>query len=327
MSLSRVFVVLLATLSFLGASLGAHAGIGILPIQDQDIPSGKTLVVPIPASDPGGPARSYTVTISAPTVTTGSTTVSATNAGITAVIRTGDPHFTLGVSYTDSNSIIRTGTMEFQLLRELTPVTTQIIAGLAEGGFYSPRTSGTGTRYITFHRVVPGFVIQGGDPNGDGTGGPGFTFPDEFNSALIFSGTAGQLAMANSGHGVNSGGSSSETAYKALHSFAALAGGTNADGAEPSATLVAGTGGVFYGTAKVGGTAGAGTVFQVATSGTAGATVAALHSFTGGNDGGNPAAGLVTGTDGNLYGATVAGGVNGEGTIFQLTTSGSLATL
>lgn len=191
MSHSRALAFLLATLL---AAPFVQAQIGIQPIPDQDIPSGKTLVVPIPATDPGGPARSYTVTVGPPSTT-------STTAGIVATIRTGDPHFTLGVSYTDSNSVMQTGTMEFQLLREFSPVTTKIIGGLAEGGFYSPSEVSGSTKYITFHRVVAGYIIQGGDPNGDGSGGPGFSFENEFSSSLIFSATAGQLAMANSGNG------------------------------------------------------------------------------------------------------------------------------
>jgi len=195
--------VLLAAVFLLAAS-PARAGIGIQSIPDQDIPSGKTLVVPIPAMDPGGPARSYTVTVGPPGVSAVSGTATITGScGINATIRTGDPHFILGVSYTDSNSVAQTGTMEFQLLREFAPVTTQIIAGLAQGGFYSPTTSGG---FVTFYRIVvppnnpTPFVIQGG-PLGSGLRGAGFTFPNEFSNALIFSGS-GQLAMANSGYGI-----------------------------------------------------------------------------------------------------------------------------
>ena len=65
--------------------------------------------------------------------------------------------------------------------------------GLVEANFYDN---------LTFHRVVPDFVIQGGDPPGDGTGGPGFQFDDEFHPDAIFTGDA-QLAMANSGKDTN----------------------------------------------------------------------------------------------------------------------------
>ena len=54
----------------------------------------------------------------------------------------------------------------------------------------------------TFHRVIPQFMIQGGDPTGTGTGGPGYAFRDEFDSALNFD-RPGRLAMANSGPNTN----------------------------------------------------------------------------------------------------------------------------
>jgi uncharacterized repeat protein (TIGR03803 family) len=196
----RAPALLLATLLVLDAP-AVHGAIGIVPIATQNIPSGKTLVVPIVAADPGGPARTYTVTIGAPT-TNGVT--AATAAGIVATIRTGDPHLSLGVHYYapsgggGGSEVAETGTMEFQVLREFSPITAGFIDGLTEGGFYSPNSPKTIGTYVTFTRVAQGFVIQGGDPTGTGDGGPGFTFPSEFNSALIFSASAGQLAMANS---------------------------------------------------------------------------------------------------------------------------------
>src|SRR5208282_440901 len=68
--------------------------------------------------------------------------------------------------------------------------TVDVIQGLTAGGLYTSNT--------IFHRVVPGFIIQGGDPATNGTGGPVFRYDDEFNPSAIFSGN-GQLAMANSG--------------------------------------------------------------------------------------------------------------------------------
>ena len=327
MARSRSLALLLATFCLLAAPL-AHAQIGIQPIQDQTLPSGKTLVVPIPATDGTGPARSYTVTIGPVTQVSGTTTVSATNAGIHALIRTGDPHFNVGVSYTDSNSVQQTGTMEFQLLREFAPLTTQIIAGLTQGGFYNPVTSGTTTTYVPFHRVVPGFVIQGGDPTGTGAGGPGFTFQSEFNKNLIFSGTAGQLAMANSGYGVNQFQTVDTPSFKTLHIFSALAKGANADGANPFDSLVIGSDGNFYGTASAGGAKGNGTIYRLTTTG----TFQTLHSFGAlGNglnaDGAKPYAALLSASNGILYGTTISGGAKGNGTIFQVTSAGVLKTL
>ncbi|HTK30173.1 MAG TPA: peptidylprolyl isomerase [Vicinamibacterales bacterium] len=90
------------------------------------------------------------------------------------------------------------------------PKTVDNFAGLAEGSkeWTDPRTGRTvkqpyydGT---VFHRVIDGFMIQGGDPLGQGTGGPGFTFADEFHPKLRHSG-AGMLSMANRGPNTNGG--------------------------------------------------------------------------------------------------------------------------
>lgn len=66
------------------------------------------------------------------------------------------------------------------------PETVANFVKLAKKGFYDG---------LRFHRVVPGFVVQGGDPNGDGSGGPGYTIKDEFNSRKHLTGT---VAMARS---------------------------------------------------------------------------------------------------------------------------------
>jgi len=62
---------------------------------------------------------------------------------------------------------------------------------------YKPLYDGT-----IFHRVIPGFMIQGGDPKGNGTGGPGYRFEDEFEAGLLFD-RPGLLAMANAGPNTN----------------------------------------------------------------------------------------------------------------------------
>ena len=81
------------------------------------------------------------------------------------------------------------GTFEIELFEDKTPITTKNFIDLTEKGFYNG---------VIFHRVIDGFMIQGGDPDGTGMGGPGYTIEDEFLSDLQFTGE-GILAMANTG--------------------------------------------------------------------------------------------------------------------------------
>lgn len=80
------------------------------------------------------------------------------------------------------------GTIKFELYEKDAPITTKNFIDLAQKGFYDG---------LTFHRVVPGFVIQGGDPKGDGTGGSGKTIPLEIAPNLTHK--KGAVAMARSG--------------------------------------------------------------------------------------------------------------------------------
>lgn len=77
------------------------------------------------------------------------------------------------------------GIIKFELFEDKTPITTKNFIDLADSGFYNG---------LTFHRVEPGFVIQGGDPNGDGTGGSGKTIPLEIHPDLKH--VKGAVAMA-----------------------------------------------------------------------------------------------------------------------------------
>ncbi|HSF60086.1 MAG TPA: peptidylprolyl isomerase [Gaiellaceae bacterium] len=83
------------------------------------------------------------------------------------------------------------GTIELELFDEDAPRTVQNFSKLASDGYYDG---------LVFHRVIPDFMIQGGCPRGDGTGGPGYSFEDEFNDHPV---ARGYLAMANSGPNTN----------------------------------------------------------------------------------------------------------------------------
>jgi peptidyl-prolyl cis-trans isomerase B (cyclophilin B) len=83
------------------------------------------------------------------------------------------------------------GPIEVELFDEDAPKTVENFRKLAGDGFYDG---------LIFHRVIPDFMIQGGCPEGTGTGGPGYTFEDEFNDNKI---VRGALAMANAGPNTN----------------------------------------------------------------------------------------------------------------------------
>ncbi len=83
------------------------------------------------------------------------------------------------------------GAIRLELFPDDSPKTVENFERLAREGFYDG---------LTFHRVIPDFMIQGGCPRGDGTGGPGYTFEDEINEHRV---VRGALAMANAGPDTN----------------------------------------------------------------------------------------------------------------------------
>jgi len=169
----------------------AFAAPVIDPIPNASIPAGKTLILPVTASSPNGRPLTFTATSSTNRITIGIHTnnpfwkmsvVQAAAANAPGAFQT---PFRGGVV-----TVTNIGDMTFMLFRDLAPHTVDVIQGLTAGGLYTSNT--------IFHRVVPGFVIQGGDPNTNGSGGPVFRYDDEFHPRAIFSGN-GQLALANSG--------------------------------------------------------------------------------------------------------------------------------
>jgi len=92
------------------------------------------------------------------------------------------------VNQTAVITLERGGEIRMEFFPEDAPKTVENFVGLAKKGFYNG---------LAFHRVVPDFVVQGGDPKGDGTGGPGYQIKAEFNKQKHVRGT---LAMARSQH-------------------------------------------------------------------------------------------------------------------------------
>jgi peptidyl-prolyl cis-trans isomerase A (cyclophilin A) len=102
------------------------------------------------------------------------------------------------------------GNFSIQLFDDLAPKTVANFTGLADGSkeWTDPRTGKKSTapyyNGTIFHRVIDGFMIQGGDPLGQGTGGPGYKFADEFHPKAKHT-KAGVLSMANAGPNTNGG--------------------------------------------------------------------------------------------------------------------------
>ncbi len=161
------------------------------PIGNVTIPAGKSLIIPVTATSPNGRPLTFTAT-------------SSTNR-IIVQVHTNNPFWKMtvvqaapadapGAFQTPFRGVTETvtniGDMTFMLFRDIAPHTVDVIQGFTMSGLYTSNT--------IFHRVVPGFVIQGGDPSTNGSGGPVFRYDDEFNTNALFSGN-GQLALANSG--------------------------------------------------------------------------------------------------------------------------------
>jgi uncharacterized repeat protein (TIGR03803 family) len=184
----------------------------------------------------------------------------------------------------------------------------------ANGNFYGTSTgpqNGFGTVFemTTNGAVTPLYSFTGRD---DGA------YPE---AGLVQAADGDFFGTTSSGGTNDSGTVFSITSSGAFSQVMSFVGGD--DGDDPQAPLVQGTNGNFYGTTYQGGTAGYGVVFEL----TANGALTSLYSFTNGQDGANPAGGLVQGTDGNLYGTTYTGGANHDGVLFNITPQGALTVL
>jgi uncharacterized repeat protein (TIGR03803 family) len=185
------------------------------------------------------------------------------------------------------------------------------LAGLvqgSDGNFYGTTTSGGTSQSGTVFKISPegSFSSLCSFTGGNDGANP---------QACLVQGSDGNFYGTTQFGGTNQSGTvfkiSPEGSFTSLYSFT----GGN-DGEYPYGGLVQGRDGNFYGTTLFGGVNGGhGTVFKISANG----SFSSLYSFTGGNDGANPQAGLVEGRDSNFYGTTVNGGVGGVGTVFQLT--------
>lgn len=148
--------------------------VNLAGIANTDQPNTKPLFIPVTATNtPNGP-----VTI----------TASSDNTSVTTKVVAGGRSVKLDVSGTDATGAAFTGSLTIRLFEDVAPLATGTIIQLANEGFYNGKL---------FHRVLPGFVIQGGSPNGDGIGGSSKPdVVDEFNSQYTFA-SNGIVAMAN----------------------------------------------------------------------------------------------------------------------------------
>jgi uncharacterized repeat protein (TIGR03803 family) len=195
-----------------------------------------------------------------------------------------------------------------------------IIQG-TDGNFYGTTSYGGSSNNCGLSSCGTVFKVT---PSGSFTLVHSFSGADGYlTQAGLVQGTDGNFYGAATAGGTYDAGTvfriSPSGTFTSLHTF------SGGDGANPiQGSIIQGTDGNLYGTTISGGAHGAGTVFEI----TQGGTFTSVYSFLGGAvDGSGPSNGLVQGSDGEFYGTTQAGGVDGRGTIFKISSSGALTLL
>jgi uncharacterized repeat protein (TIGR03803 family) len=197
---------------------------------------------------------------------------------------------------------------------------TNQVAGL--GSTVTLRVMAAGMTSLSYQWQLNGTNIA----DGGNISGSGLTNLTLANIGPVDAGTYSVIVSNAAGSVTSAGATLSVIMPPSIYAFT-----DGSDGGNPVSGIIQGLDGNFYGTTQVGGAytgldpsgIGFGTVFQLATNG----LLNTLYSFTGGNDGANPAATLVQGSDGMLYGTTFEGGTNGLGTVFQISTNGVFTSL
>jgi uncharacterized repeat protein (TIGR03803 family) len=200
------------------------------------------------------------------------------------------------------------------------PITGLIQA--TDGNFYGVTGYGGAYGFGTVFKITPSGTLT--SLYSFCSGGVGNCTDGDMPFAALVQATNGNLYGATSGGGTDDDGTIFEItptgALTTIHSF------DNTDGSGPFAGLVQATDGNLYGTTVGGGVTGAGTVFKITPSGTL-TTIYSFCSLSSCADGENPSAALVQATNGKFYGTTTIYGTLFEGTIFEITSTGTLTTL
>ena len=275
---------------------------------------GAAATFDLDVSRDGGPWRRIATAVPAASATTGSYAWTVTPvATIDARIRVSASTGATGVSDSFSIQLAATLDLTYEVMAEFAIPERYPIGALvqaSDGNYYGSSAYAGASNIGSIFRMTPSGVLtdlysitssDGPTPYGGLTEGP---------DGAQYGTTAGELTGSGSLFRITLAG-----AYTKLSAFPS--------GATPQGWLTLGPDGAFYGTTKFGGANGQGSVYRATTDG----TVTDVYSFTGGQDGGHPIAGLTLATDGALYGTTIDGGQNGYGIAFRITLAGDITRL